>query len=189
MKCAAIIVENRNIPGLDNIIQAHKRMLPADWDIVHVNDAPIKTIHDYNALLTSKRFWENMPWDRVLIFQHDSELLRPGIKDFLEWDYIGAPIPKIYDCMNGGLSVRNPKVMADICEKYPWAGEGSHGNEDIYFCNRLPWVNAKYPTQIGGFPMHLFACETEFQLGTLGAHAIDRYLSPEQCHQIRTQYI
>ena len=184
MRYAAIIVENRLIPGLQETIKQHQDMLPLDFEVWHIDNEPIITMGDYNRLLTSKRFWRNVP-DKVLIFQHDSMLLRKGIEEFLKWDFIGAPIRNIPGCMNGGLSLRSKKTMMDIIHNFPYQGESIHGNEDIYFCNRLDWVGAKKPDKATAAK---FSIETEFQLGSLGYHQIDSYLTPEQCEQVRGQY-
>ena len=34
-----------------------------------------------------------------------------------------------------------------------------------------------------------FACEAIFQLGTTGYHQIEAYLTPEECQQIKNQYL
>ena len=127
MKCCAVIIDNRPSKRLDDIIDEHRRFLPEDWEIIHIKDKPISDLTDYNNILISKEFWESMP-DKVLIFQHDSQLLRPGIEDFLDYDYIGAPILDC-GCFNGGLSLRDTKMMLRVIEEIPY--DGSH--EDMYF--------------------------------------------------------
>lgn len=54
-------------------------------------------------------------------------------------------------------------------------------NEDVFFSYYLKDVAPKEVCE-------KFACETKFTLGTLGTHAIDEWLTPEQCEQIREQY-
>ena len=185
MKCGAFIVDNRfTLQELEPVINAHARFLPKDWDIYHIGNENINSIGDYNRLLTSKRFWRNMP-DKVLIFQHDSMLLRDGIEEFLDCDFIGAPIKNIPGCMNGGLSLRDKATMLKIISNFPYQGEGVHGNEDIYFCNRLDWVGASKPD---AYEAEGFSVETVFALGSVGYHAIDKYLTPNECDQIRRQY-
>jgi hypothetical protein len=55
----------------------------------------IKTPRVYNSILTNPNFWRGLKYDRVLVFQHDSGLLKHGIEHFLEWDFIGRGL-KIY---------------------------------------------------------------------------------------------
>lgn len=174
---AAIIIDDRN--GIANkAIDDHKKYLPKDWVVLHfqppyaggINE--IKTAKDYNRILTQKSFWRACIYDRVLIFQHDSGLLRNGIEEFLEWDYIGAWIKNIPGCMNGGLSIRNPKAMYEVCMKFPYRGMELDGNEDIYFCNRLRQLGYKMPDKE---TCNKFAVETEFALGSVGYHAINKY--------------
>jgi len=99
-----------------------QEMLNCEFNVVEVN-----TIKCYNKLLKNKEFWNKIKEENVLIFQEDSRLLKEGIEDFYEWDYVGAT----------------------------W--------------NFHPFV-------------------TQFHLGTLGYHAIEKWLSEEQCNQIKTQY-
>jgi hypothetical protein len=54
-------------------------------------------------------------------------------------------------------------------------------NEDVFFSR---FVKNVAPREVNA----KFACETEFRLGTLGAHAIDEWLTKEECGKIRNQY-
>lgn len=181
-KCAAIIIDNR--PGLEPIIEAHERYLPKDWDVFWVKNEQTNTAAEYNRLLTSKRLWRNLS-EKVLIFQHDSMLLREGIEEFLEWDFIGAPIKNIPGCMNGGLSIRDSKSMLRVIDNIPYQGAQISGNEDIYFVNGLRQLSGWLPNEDEA---QKFSVETSFALGSIGYHAIDRYLTPSECSQIRNQY-
>lgn len=183
MSCAALIIDNR--PGLEPIIEAHERYIPKDWPVYWLKNEGTNTPAEYNRLLTSKRLWRTLP-EKVLIFQHDSMLLAPGVENFLEWDFIGANIKNIEGCMNGGLSIRDRKGMLKVIDNIPYQGMGVHGNEDIYFVNGLRQLSGWLPTKE---ETQKFSVETEFHLGSLGYHAIDKYLSPVECDNIRNQYI
>jgi hypothetical protein len=182
-KFGAVIVETRNIENIDKIIKNHTKFLSNEWEVIHIKNIQINDIRDYNNLLTSKSFWLNIPYDNILIFQSDSMLLRNGIEEFLEYDYVGAPWKFQNHGGNGGLSLRNKNAMIDILNKYPYNG---YQNEDVYFSNVLNVMN-KYKLAPREVCMK-FSCETIFQLGTLGEHAIDKYLTEEECKLIRNQY-
>lgn len=199
---AAVIIETRKI-NLKSVLSKHLPFLPgwescivgseANWGLNRkLTDhhytlypetyAPPKFTHvEYNNLLTSVRFWEHFKdYNRVLIFQHDSEILRFGIDEFLEWDYVGAPWLFQHKGGNGGLSLRNPQIMLKCIEKYPY--NPSLGNEDIYFSNHIEKVGGRLaPREI----CSKFSCETIFKLGTFGVHKIDAYLTQSQCKEIR----
>ena len=86
------------------------------------------TIKEYSRLLKKDIFWENIKGDKVLIFQTDTYLFKEIPEKFLQYDYIGAPwekenIDSKTFVGNGGLSIRNKKIIIDICKKY--------GNNDI----------------------------------------------------------
>lgn len=74
---------------------------------------------------------------------------------------------------NGGLSVRDPALMARICKEQP-SGDGEP--EDIYFARHLP----RYDTDpVPLAVLERFSCETLYAL-TAGAHAAWRYISAEE---------
>ena len=203
MNLCAIIVETRPIPHLVNIIRSHFKFLPEHTDLaIFYGDKtaylikklkPIISIKikddfhrvSYNLLLTSPTFWGNfLLWDKVLIFQSDSMILREGIEEFYKYDYIGASWKWTDEYAgNGGLSLRNPSVMFDICRNFHNIQEL---NEDHFI------VKTMHENKIGNLaPIEVadkFSCEAKFILGTWGYHAIDAWLSKEECKQIRNQY-
>jgi len=192
MKCAAIIIDDR--PEIaKEAIERHSEFIPKGWPIIHMMPPyenglySIKSARDYNSILTNPAFWCSCQYDRVLIFQHDSGLLRHGIEEFLEYDFIGAPLYHIkFPAMNGGLSIRNPEKMYIICNDLPYEGMSVHGNEDIYFCNELRFYTANIPTKEVA---QKFSVETIFGLGSLGYHAIDKYMTKNELDLIMRQYL
>jgi alpha-N-acetylglucosamine transferase len=162
------------------------KFLPG-WDLQHIDQPNIRSGEDYNKILTDTRFWEMLPYDRVLIFQHDSMLLREGIDEFLQYDFIGAPIKNFpFPAMNGGLSLRSPQAMIEAIVKKPRQHtKYAHHNEDIYYsyiCNELGMNLPDYETA------RKFSVETIFGLGSLGIHAIDKHLKICEQQKILTQY-
>lgn len=201
---AAVTIETRPLESFPDTVRQHMKHLPG-WDLVifgsddnedfltrNISDfihhkVKFKTFgqFEYNLTLTNPKFWETLiQYDRVVIFQHDSMILRDCIEEFLKWDYVGAPWKFQHHGGNGGLSVRNPKAMLSICQKHEW--NQNQGNEDVFFCNHMK-SNGRYklaPRNVCEY----FSVETIFRLGTLGYHAIENWLTPEQCDQIRNQY-
>lgn len=137
---AAVIVETREVAGFGQIVRNHLRYLPTDWKLeVYCADSNkafvereleglqynlhtgivINTVMDYNRLFLSRSFWEGMlAYKRVLIFQSDSEILRHGIEEFLQYDYVGAPWKLNFRGGNGGLSIRNPAAMIEALDNH-----------------------------------------------------------------------
>ncbi len=181
MKYGAVIIENRF--DVYHVVENHKKFLPNDWEVIHLRNTGINSMLEYNQSLTSLELWENLRFDKVLIFQHDSKLLREGIEEFYEWDYIGAPWKFQEHGGNGGLSWRSKEAMIWCIKKQPW--NPSLGNEDVYFSNLLkdsPYKLA--PRDV----CEKFSCESIYKEGTLGYHAINKYLTKEQVNKIKTQY-
>jgi len=154
-----------------------QEMLNCEFHVVEIND-----IRGYNKLLKSKNFWNKIKEENILIFQEDSRLLREGIEDFYEYDYVGAAWDFYPFVGNGGLSFRHKSAMLKVLEV---CNPENDINEDVYFawgCNVL---------KLNLAPVHVankFSCETQFNLGTLGYHAIEKYLSLEQVNKIKKQY-
>lgn len=74
---------------------------------------------------------------------------------------------------NGGLSVRDPLLMARICDEHP-SVDGEP--EDIYFARHLPCYDSNpVPLEL----LERFSCETHYALST-GAHAAWRYIAAEE---------
>ena len=182
MNCA-VIVDNR-LDIAKKAIKEHSPFLK-DWRIIHCKDSTVVNGPTYNELMTSFKFWEALVnYDRVLIFQHDSRILREGIEEFLEWDFIGAALYHIpFPCMNGGFSLRNPRAMLKCLNHKKYHPPN---NEDIFYCQTLQEIGGKLPTKEIAMQ---FSVETIFGLGSLGWHQIDNYLTNVQCHQIRNQYL
>lgn len=202
---AAIIVEGRYYPNLREIVNNHVKFLPNDTDVfifdgsIHtktsfisadknyfVEGINIISLNEYNALLTNPTFWDKFTnYNRVLIFQTDSMILRKGIEEFYDYDFIGAPFPFQKHGCNGGLSLRNPKTMRLICEKHPYIPQAL-GNEDVYFSNIMhdKSIGILAPREI----CSKFSVESLFTLETFGYHAIEKYLTPDQCKEIKEQY-
>ena len=185
MRKCAVIVDNRPSDKLNKIIDEHMKYLQG-WDCIQIQDVTINCAHHYNLLLTNAHFWEFLPYDKVLIFQHDSMMLKEIPEWMLDYDYVGAPW---FDGApwaradrrggNGGLSIRDVQAHKELCQKVRY--EARHGNEDVFFSHRLKNVA---PLEV----CSAFSVETEFMLGTCGYHAIEKHLTPEQCKQIKTQY-
>lgn len=116
-------------------------------------------ISDYNSIMVNPIFWNSFKSKRVLIFQTDTCLFHSNIEKFLKYTYIGAPWPQkaqdnwIFNthliCGNGGLSLRDPIAMKEICE-----------NKEKY--NKFPEKYNKFPEDIY-FSMNLYS-DTSFIL-------------------------
>ncbi|WP_186539119.1 DUF5672 family protein [Synechococcus sp. BIOS-E4-1] len=77
---------------------------------------------------------------------------------------------------NGGLSIRNPKLMAEICIKHSNKSPSDEA-EDIFFAQHInSHSRAIAPPEI----VESFCCETEYR-GTCGAHAAWRYIDARDC--------
>jgi hypothetical protein len=208
-KNGAVLIETRCLPGIIDVIKNHIYFLGPDWGLtifhgtdnegylrdllkgwvnvklVNINAAHINEAN-YNNMLTSSWFWESLPYEKVLIFQHDSLLRKRGIEEFLKYDYIGAPWPFQEHGGNGGLSLRTKQVMLDITKALKY-NMSVHGNEDIYFCN---YMNSNNMTGLAPRSECLrFSVETIFYPDPIGIHAADKYLPKEQVDKLTSTIV
>ena len=193
---AAVIIETRNYARIPEIVEDHLKYLPGFELVVYCSKNNIKhfdqfncqkyfvnvnNLSDYNRLMTSLNFWDKLKkFNRVLIFQTDSRILREGIDEFLGYSYIGAPWKFQDHGGNGGVSVRNPKTMIEIIKKTPYTP--FLGFEDVYFSNHI--TEGLAPREV----CKKFSCETIFEMGTFAYHAIETHLNHEQVEKIKNQY-
>ncbi|KAL8866052.1 MAG: hypothetical protein Q9174_006524 [Haloplaca sp. 1 TL-2023] len=136
--------------------------------------------------------WEQLaPANHVFIFQADSTICansRRKVEDFLEYDFIGAPInPGYGQGYNGGISLRNREKMLEVIQYF--AGEPVGSFEDQWFVQRLrelpPGPNgdpaARLPTpEVAG----QFSVETIWHDEPLCMHQITRW-HPEKADYLK----
>lgn len=112
-------------------------------------------VDNYSQLLCTPFFWNylnKLNISHILLYQMDTILLKDNIDDFLPFHYVGAPWPGlivnniiknnlkttnnkvVLSVGNGGLSLRDVKVMLEIVNKHS-TGKIVHKypNEDVFF--------------------------------------------------------
>lgn len=208
-KNCTVLVETREIPHLESILRIHLHHLSDAWEVVifcsetnlsYIQNIankiskniqtkliykPINDIVDYNSLLLDPWLWDQLAkYDRVLFFQPDGFLLRHGIEDFLQYDYIGAPWKHNIavtptNVGNGGFSLRNPKLCrkaldlfsnTDLQTSYKYHLIGNSLPEDVFFSialDRLANSNLPDPHIASSF-----SAETAPYKQALGWHAL-----------------
>lgn len=127
-------------------------------------------LNTYNDILQDEGVWQKLVdygIKKVLVVQDDGMLLRPGVEDFLSYDYVGAPWAdapenqsikdafggRNYLVGNGGFSVRSVDAMLRICkahkhDKYhTFYHNINRIPEDVWFVEHLLEDNtSKLPT-------------------------------------------
>lgn len=143
----AIIIENRSLPYLEYLVRKTIYMLGPEWghtfvccnsntdiaetiasihrsiQVINLGDMYLNQ-NTYNNLLLSKHFWNEIPSEKILIYQSDADICHGDIDRFLIYDYIGAPWPahqndNIMNVGNGGFSLRTKSVMIHALENHP----------------------------------------------------------------------
>jgi hypothetical protein len=202
-KYTAIIVEPRKHKALSFVLKNALTNLPDNWNIVIMYGNKNKqfvmdiidndlseykkritaknlnvdnlSISDYNVLLTSKEFYDNIPTEIFLIFQTDSVICGENnelLDDFLKYDYVGAPWKDAVG--NGGFSLRRKSKTLEIISKCKRGSE----NEDIYFAN--PCVSIFKP---GIEKAKLFSVEAYYSDKSFGVHKPWAYLTNDEMEE------
>ena len=134
----------------------------------------------YTNLLTSVSFWNMFSGEKILIHQEDSCIFKTNYKDFLQYDYIGAPWNHHREWYqesglkipvgNGGFSLRTKQIMIDIINKYE---RSPNDVEDVYFARQMQDNN------IGNFPdgwvAQAFSAEAILSDQSFGGHCFFHY--------------
>ena len=176
----------------------YERWLGKIATIVHVPLLDVKKFHInvYNWLLTSTDLWDNLSvFDKCLIIQDDGVILRKGIENFIEYDYVGAPWahapgneylkehvnPQMVG--NGGLSLRSPKLMHEIVKEFQKEKKTlffhniNNIPEDVYFAKYCQQKQGKIPSaEVASF----FSSEEIINDASLGFHKVWAYHHPNK---------
>lgn len=141
------------------------------------------TNKEYNLILKSNSFYDNIDTEIFLIFQVDTLIIKENkelINNFLEYDYVGAPwINGLVG--NGGLSLRKKSKMLKIIDK---VDTNFKLNEDEYFSLQEE-VSLYRPCFIEA---QTFSVETVFHESPFGVHNCYHYLSEEHWLTLSNKY-
>lgn len=177
-KYQMVIVEPRKHPNFEFVCKVMLRFTNEQWglhvfhgnqneefvrnclrDIPNVKftrlDKDNLNIPEYNRLLTSVQFYDQIASDTFVIFQTDSCLLKHGLDDYTSYDYIGAPWHhRGGEVGNGGFSLRKKDFCKKICQQFELP---PNMNEDVFFAVYGKQIGANIPpTNVA----QKFACES-----------------------------
>ena len=207
----AVLIEYRCLPHLEFLIRNAIIKLGNEWShtiicgdlnysfitnickSISINIKIIKTDYNnlnqttYSIFLADKKFWELLTGNKILIYQEDSCIFNSNIKDFLNWDYIGAPWKvnqndTLNSVGNGGFSLRSKITMIKVIdhvsifdtkinsstENYMNCNKMTICPEDVYFSKNIQDFNlgivANYNSAL------LFSTETINNSNSFGGH-------------------
>jgi len=141
-----IIFEDRELPHLEYLLRKTIALLGEEWGHTIVcTDKNINYItlmcenihHDiniinlesfeanqntYNNLFLSNELWEQIPYEKVLVYQQDADIYNSNIEQFLKYDFIGAPWSDDQDdndnlVGNGGFALRSKSKMIECLDR------------------------------------------------------------------------
>ena len=99
------------------------------------------TINDYNKIMYSDFYYDNINSEFFLVFQIDtllSDVYSKNIEKFInyDYDYVGAPWKKLNLVGNGGFSLRKKSKMIELIKNGGYIkSNGEYHYEDRFFTN------------------------------------------------------
>ena len=118
---------------------------------------------EYNFLLQTKKFYEALPSEHLLLMEMDTYLRKPIDSTLFQYDYVASVYNWNTSMAGGGLSFRKKSAMLDICENY----EHLEMAQDIYACKGMKTLGYKLPTVEEASP---FFSESIISDDPLGVH-------------------
>lgn len=102
------------------------------------SDTVLKNSKSVSRFLAKPWLWEQLQTAaRILLFQTDSIICSNAaatVDDFVEYDFIGAPIdPKYGAGYNGGLSIRNPSLFLRITQEVDFDTSGQEFEDQWFY--------------------------------------------------------
>jgi hypothetical protein len=221
----AVIVEPRKHKALELVLLNFNKNLDENWEFLIYHGTQNKTfiddilnntsfvnrkirlislnidnltIDDYNKLMYSEFYYNNINTEIFLVFQTDtllSDIYSKDIYKFIDYDYVGAPWKniKLGDSNlvgNGGLSLRKKSKMIEMLhlgENFK-DGCGKYYYEDRFFSNtthhKLEIVLDIPTADIA----KQFSVETMFFDKSIGLHNSWRYITKEQLEILKTHF-
>lgn len=157
-----------------------------DYEHVHritLDTSPRMTTQQYSRLMLTRRVWEVIHEEHVLVFQSDCVLVRSCPDELLTYDFVGAvcgSLDKDRFIMNGGLSLRRRSAMLraiDMLQKHPRL---HNEPEDVAVCE----VMRAHPREFTVPSLEecdAFAIESRGDPNTaVGMHGTDKYYAPPE---------
>lgn len=202
-KYTAVIIEPREHPALEYVLQNFNDNLSNEWQFVVFHGNKNKeytetivnkifqaervklvnlnidnlTISDYSGLFYKPIIYDNIATEIFLIFQTDTLICnkyKDLINDFLKYDYVGAPWVINQQVGNGGLSLRRKSKMLEIVEKCKNNMDGdNYINEDVVFSNGCDVIDLYKPDFDKAKE---FSLETIYNDRSFGVHKIYAHL-------------
>ena len=180
--CHTIVCGNLNYAHMKNLCNS----ISPNINVIRLNYNNLNQ-STYSILLATTKFWNMFHGTKILIYQEDSILFKTNIRDFIEWDYIGAPWQNHQNDTtklvgNGGLSLRTKQIMLDVIAKQDIktiklnSGTINYMNhaklticpEDVFFCKTMEDFNIGRISDWN--TASNFSTEGVLNLNSLGGH-------------------
>lgn len=170
-------------PAVHALLRSHCANYDTDVTRITLDASPRMTTAQYSHLLLSRRLWDLVKEEHVLVFQSDCVLVRPCLDRMLAYDFVGAVCgtmdPETF-IMNGGLSLRRRSAMARAIELVRLQPKFLDEPEDVALCRIMREHAADFSLPSLRECM-AFAIESLGDPRTaVGIHGVDKYYAPPE---------
>jgi hypothetical protein len=136
---------NKNKKYVEKIIDTKLENYKERITLIDLKIDNINSRHEYTRYFLDREFYNYIPTEIFLVFQTDTVICskyKDLIYDFMDYDYVGAPISGLYwtewkdgDVGNGGLSLRRKSKMLEILNTCDYTVNEPYKNEleDFFF--------------------------------------------------------
>ena len=173
---------------MNNIVIEKLQKYRSRIQLIQIDVDDLKSLREYSSLLLSKELYDHIPTEVFLVFQTDAlicEKFKDQIYDFIEYDYVGAPVlgssPWNLDegaVGNGGLSLRRKSKMLEIIDKCKVRDDITGHREDLTYEDMFFSFPCEKVTEINKPPVEdakNFSVETVYNDKAFGIHKAYAY--------------
>lgn len=126
--------------------------------------SPAEGREEYNKMLRTRKFWEELSEEHLILFETDCYFLRPVPPTIFAYDYVAAKWAWMPDAAGGGgLSYRKRSVMLDICDRY---AREETVMQDCFASEGIAALGYKYPSVEENAKFFTESCMSEGAAGT-----------------------
>jgi hypothetical protein len=155
-----------------------------DWDVNGIKLQGVTHLSraQRSELLKSSEFWKLFSEEKLLVFESNSVMCSSKVDEFIDYDFIGAPIGTAESfSLNGGFSLRSRRKMIQCIVE----GRDNGEPEDEFFTRMMRQTGAATPDFVSACR---FAVAEAYECQPLGVPAVDEGLhSPEIAEKIVAQ--
>ena len=175
-----IVCSNTNLEYCKILGEQHKNVITY-LPLFQFQDNRDLARSEYNRLLKSAEFYEQIPCENMIIIQTDCYFRKHMSDLIMRYDYVASPFSWDKEHQGGGISFRKKSVMINICNNSKRKIE----SEDVFTSSSIQEMGYRMPKWEEAL---IFFCESTLFAQTIGVHQWWTFLrnieGTHQCKQV-----